>query len=330
MDAEKCDTTTEAPVDAEQTDLTESPIAPKVCLNCDTPLTDVYCAHCGQKDIPLKQTIGELLTNFISSFWSFESKFLRTGKLLLFHPGKLVVDYNAGKRERYYHPARMYVFISFVYFLLLTTLPDASVSHNKGLKFSVASSDDEKINFRFNDFHISGEIKSKNEYDSMQHTLPPEQRDGYFKRKLQYRVIDLNNQYSGRKSEFSKMMREAFVANTSKTFFLLLPLFALLLKLFYINKNYFYSEHLVFSIYYYNFFFLTGSLYLLWDLIPFLNKISWLLIVWIMVYLFFAMKRAYPESGRITFVKFIGFALMFSICILAGQVLNLMYTLMFT
>ena len=90
------------------------------CLNCGTKLADTFCHHCGQKDIPKRQTLGELWTNFISSFWSYEGKFFLTTRYLITKPGFLALEYNEGKRESYYHPARMYVFISFVFFLLFS------------------------------------------------------------------------------------------------------------------------------------------------------------------------------------------------------------------
>jgi Protein of unknown function (DUF3667) len=100
------------------------------CLNCGTKLLDTFCQHCGQKDIPKRQTLGELLTNFISSFWSYEGKFFKTLKFLIIKPGFLATEYNAGKRESYYHPARMYVFISFVFFLLLSIVPSDDLKNS--------------------------------------------------------------------------------------------------------------------------------------------------------------------------------------------------------
>src|SRR6478736_8463799 len=113
----------EGMVDAEQN--TKVGHVNENCLNCGTKLVDVYCQHCGQKDIPRRQTLGDMLTNFISSFWSYEGKFFLTTKYLITRPGFLSIEYNAGRRESYYHPARMYVFISFVFFLLLFSLPDS-------------------------------------------------------------------------------------------------------------------------------------------------------------------------------------------------------------
>ena len=74
----------------------------RVCLNCGTSLTDKFCPHCGQKDIPKRQTLGELVMNFIGSFTSFESKFFQTVWTLMSKPGFLVTEYNNGRRERYY------------------------------------------------------------------------------------------------------------------------------------------------------------------------------------------------------------------------------------
>ena len=37
------------------------------CLNCGTKLEDLYCHHCGQKDIPRRRTLGELIENFMQS-----------------------------------------------------------------------------------------------------------------------------------------------------------------------------------------------------------------------------------------------------------------------
>ena len=87
----------EGMVNAEQGAKVEPGSEKRHCLNCSTPLTDVYCPHCGQKDIPSRQTLGELVFNFISSFSGYESKFFKTCRYLLFKPGFLATEYNAGQ-----------------------------------------------------------------------------------------------------------------------------------------------------------------------------------------------------------------------------------------
>jgi hypothetical protein len=315
-------------VDAEQSG------APKqhneFCLNCGIKLQDVFCHHCGQKDLPKRQTLGELLTNFISSFWSYEGKFFSTIKFLIIKPGFLATEYNAGRRESYYHPARMYVFISFVFFLLVSILPSnddiikISASNKKKSGNALADSihsaadsiqvanEDEGDDFNIMDGRYSN-VKS---YDSAQLALPKEKRDNWFEQKMNRRGLELKERYKGKGSEFANEFKKLFLDNFSKVLFWLLPFFALLLKLLYMRRNYFYSEHLVFSIYYYNFFYFASSLRIVFMAIPFIKWTGIILIIWIMLYLLFAMKQMYKQGWVKTILKYVLF--LFSFTILMG------------
>ena len=104
------------------------------------------------------------------------------------------------------------------------------------------------ISFDFGD----AKYKSIKEYDSIQKITSDEEKDGWLRRPIMYRKIELNNRYKDNLEQFGKDFVKAFMDNFSKVLFYLLPVFALLLKLLYVRKDYFYSEHLVFSIYYYN------------------------------------------------------------------------------
>lgn len=297
----------------------------RICLNCGTILFDAFCPHCGQKDIPMRQSLGELLTNFVSSFWSFESKFFKTG-YLLFIPGFLTIAYTNGQRERYYHPARMYVFISFVYFLLFTTLPEPNEPATGTTEFNVTNSDDES-----NALFSIDSVQYKNiaEYDSVQLSRTADERDGWFMQLVRKREIALREKYKTNSSGFKEDFFDSFMANSPKIFFFLLPVFATLLKLLYIRRDFYYSEHLVFSIYYYNFFFLAGSIYMLLNLIPAVDWVATLLGFWIVFYLLFAMKKAYKQGWLKTLLKYGTFLFLFSICVGIGLFINLMFTLMY-
>ena len=333
------------------------------CLNCGTKLQDIFCHHCGQKDLPKRQTLGELLTNFISSFWSYEGKFFLTAKYLLTRPGFLAKEYSEGKRESYYHPARMYVFISFVFFLTLVLVPDSNkeeemkdiskadakevnrelkeagldtITNNQGLNniISKAVADSVRKDMEkegvftkakkkknASDFSFSGPpFSSIKEYDSAQNILPDEKRDGWIVRKLNSRAIEINKRYEGDDAgkRFGKDFGQAFIDNFSKVLFYLLPVFALLLKSLYMRRDFFYSEHLVFSIYYYNFFFIAGTLYMIVNLIPGLDWLTYFIVIWIMAYLLWAMKRTYQQSWRKTILKYSIFSFLFLICMSIG------------
>ncbi len=364
------------------------------CLNCGTRLIDTFCHHCGQKDIPRRQTLGELWINFISSFWSYEGKFFQTTKYLITRPGYLAMEYNKGKRETYFHPARMYVFISFVFFLLYFSLPDPENKDSNPVKITrkekssdtTTTKEEKSITPMFDagedkakdDFDeakldsiisnsipkdnaenpVAGlqdsiksqtkKIKKKNKggtnwnwglenadyatleaYDSAESAKPVGKRDGWFKRIVMIRAIELNNKYKGDDSKsFGRDFGNAFKDNFSKVLFWLLPFFALVLKLLYVRRGFYYSEHLVFSIYYYNFFYLAGSVQML------LNQVSWLgwaaalVGFWIYFYLLFGMKRMYMQGWGKTIVKFFIFSFLFSILALIGLSVTALAVLM--
>jgi hypothetical protein len=294
------------------------------CLNCETPLADRYCPHCGQKDIPARQTFGDMMMNFISSFWSFESKFFYTGKLLLFRPGKMASEYGEGKRERFFHPARMYVFISFVYFLFISVLPDGDAGEKENKKKTETTNEVRK-GWTYDGTRV-GSYKTVAGYDSIQRSIPAEQRDGPVMRWLNRRFAALNEKYQGKNQDFAAAFSENFMTNVPRVFFVLLPIFALLLKLLYVRRDYYFSEHLIFSVYYYNFFFLAGSLYMLVDLVPFLNNFTWVIGWWIVLYLLFGMKRMYHQSWRKTIFKYSLFLGLFTFCIILGLATNAFIT----
>ena len=334
---------------SEASEASKPDIVNEFCLNCGTRLQDVFCHHCGQKDLPARQTLGELWTNFISSFWSYEGKFFRTTRYLITKPGFLAVEYNAGKRESYYHPARMYVFISFVFFLIFFSFKDDVVelteqdkielekdkreqaSLELGDSLSIQAKDSTKanqtkskkrkgaFNFNFDDFE---EYTSIAQYDSIQQTKSENERDSWIERVVVYRALKIRVKYGNDPEKYGDEFGEAFYENYSKVLFFLLPFFALLFKLLYVRRSYFYSEHLVFSIYYYNFFYLAGSIMLLVQRVPWLEWMNAFIGLWIVLYLLFAMKRMYAQGWWKTILKFMIFGFMFMILIALGFLIN--------
>jgi Protein of unknown function (DUF3667) len=337
----------EGMIDAESN--TKRPHPNEFCLNCGTKLQDTYCHHCGQKDIPRRQTLSELFINFISSFWSYEGKFFLTTKYVFIKPGFLAVEYNEGRRESYFHPARMYVFVSFLFFLLLFSLPD---SDSGAVDAGLSDEDKEELakigldsNFNFVDSLKQDSIRKKKkdkvtwsiqdplfdtrkQYDSAQAALPEDKRHGWVERTLQRRTFELKEKYGGNMNKLGEDFLAVFSENFSKVLFYLMPFFALILKLLYVRRDYYYSEHLVLTIYYYNFFYLAGCLMMLFNLVPALEFMSVIIGIWIYFYLLFAMKRVYKQSWRKTILKFVLFTFLFSFFASLGTVINAFFTLM--
>lgn len=91
----------------------------KNCLNCGREVTDRFCSHCGQENLELKENLGHLITHFFADVTHYDSKFFTTIRYLLLRPGFLSKQYFQGKRTMYLNPVRMYVFVSFIFFLVL-------------------------------------------------------------------------------------------------------------------------------------------------------------------------------------------------------------------
>jgi hypothetical protein len=157
--------------------------------------------------------------------------------------------------------------------------------------------------------------------------LPESERDGWFVRMFSRRAIELTELYKDDDSgkRFSEDFMKAFSSQFSTVLFYLLPVFALLFKLLYVRRDFYYAEHLVFAIFYYNFFYLAASVYMLMAFIPWLGDIiNFLLVLWMIAYLPIAMKRMYNQSWRKTIVKFILFGFIFMFCLAIGMGISAM------
>ncbi|QLE01867.1 DUF3667 domain-containing protein [Galbibacter sp. BG1] len=92
------------------------------CLNCELPLdkTDVYCPYCGQLNSTKKPTIFDMLEEFFSSLFSYDSKLRKTLTALVLRPGRITTEYVKGKRATYTNPFRFFLSVTILYFLMVS------------------------------------------------------------------------------------------------------------------------------------------------------------------------------------------------------------------
>ncbi|PKO95433.1 MAG: hypothetical protein CVU12_10015 [Bacteroidetes bacterium HGW-Bacteroidetes-7] len=90
-----------------------------VCKNCETEFTGHFCNNCGQSAKDFNRPVSVLIVDAMSNMWAFDTRLWKTLKSIMFKPGEMALDYMAGKRVRYMPPFRLYLFISFIFFLLL-------------------------------------------------------------------------------------------------------------------------------------------------------------------------------------------------------------------
>jgi len=107
------------------------------CLNCGATVQGRYCQDCGQENTEPKETFWHMFTHFFYDITHFDGSFFVTLKDLLFKPGFLSREYMLGRRKKYLHPVRMYVFTSAVFFLVFFSMfhvseNEVSISDQRG------------------------------------------------------------------------------------------------------------------------------------------------------------------------------------------------------
>lgn len=260
----------------------------KTCLNCRHVVQDRFCPNCGQENIDSRKSFHELFIHFFEDLTHYENAFWRTIKNLLFKPASLTKEYLSGKRLSYLAPVRLYIFISFITFFLMTSLPntdDKLVNINKTTTTIKLSSNAKKTKTEqvrtdelletktlqkqvedsipspisrekhakiknFDDAFDFG-FKSQKELDSLQKFGPEEDRldaVAYWFIKKSLEVKKNNTT-----EELVEKFKESFVQNFSKTLFIYMPLFAFFLWLFHGKKRWYYFDHGIFTLHYFSF-----------------------------------------------------------------------------
>jgi len=159
---------------------------------------------------------------------------------------------------------------------------------------------------------VGGNYKDKKEYDSIQSSLTPGEKDGWLKAQWNKKAIELNERFKHDKGSSINKVFDVALHKLPYLLFVSLPFFALILKLLYIRrKEFYYADHGVFSIHHYIlsfilllFVFLWGKLNEItglgfWNVFTIITVIAW------PVYLFLAMRRFYGQGRLKTFIKFL-------------------------
>lgn len=131
------------------------------------------------------------------------------------------------------------------------------------------------------------------------------------------------------------LLKDAFLSTVPTTLFVLLPLFALMLKLAYVFKRRLYMEHLIVALHSHSFLCAGMLLALLLDAmagwtaaLPWLSlPIGWAevaLLVWMPVYLLLMQKRVYGQGWPMTLLKFGMLGTGYLMLVMMGAMVSLM------
>ena len=281
----------------------------KTCPNCGNETSGNFCPNCGQSTVDVNISVKHFFKDFLGDYFTFDSKFFRSIIPLIFRPGFLTNEFAAGRRIRYIPPMRMYIFMSVIFFFIL------SMSSHKSefIKFSDDSNavDSSAVviapikvspSFPFDStaktINFSETIKIDETAETDSAAITSEQESpGVIAEKMSKAEHD--------KTKFTA----SFISNLPKMMFLLLPLFALLLKLVYARSKILYVKHLIFSLHFHTFvFFVLSTVFLFTNFFEIITPetkkfVSRITMILITLYLFIDLKVVYRQSWLKTFFK---------------------------
>lgn len=231
------------------------------CPNCTTPFPvplPKFCGSCGQESNLRAPTLLEFLQQLGGAYISTEGALWRTLWRLLLLPGQLTLEYLAGRRRRYVLPLRLYLTISVLALLALRMVTSDKIEMNApaldGNSSSKAIQLDKGDNQNLQ-IGIGGGIKAG-------------LKDGvFFCEKLPEAMCKrLERRLTLDPAAMAKEMvqlSERALNNLGATLFVLLPCFALWLKLVFWDCRLRYTEHVIFALHLHAFWFACVLLMLL-------------------------------------------------------------------
>ncbi|MGH2564596.1 MAG: hypothetical protein ACRDE5_08790, partial [Ginsengibacter sp.] len=250
------------------------------------------------------------------------------------------------RRTSYLNPIRMYLFTSFIFFLIFFSsvhINEKSIAENisvngktltqinklspedfdsftkllnngtpmtrDGFKHYLDSLNQSGINF-------FGNYKSRAEYDSL--LKKGTVKNNWLIRQFIYKGININQKYYGRQGEALTAVFDSLMHHFPQMLFVSLPFVALIFKLLYARqKRFYYVSHAIFTVHFYVFVFIIMLASLGISKIESFTGWQWLNIMNVLLslitffYLYKAMRNFYGQRRMKTILKYIIFLLSF-------------------
>ncbi|MBC9794626.1 DUF3667 domain-containing protein [Sinomicrobium weinanense] len=332
---------------------------------------DNYCPVCGQENLDRKVPVRIFIADFFSNYLSFDSTFFRTVPVFLYKPGKLTNIYNDGKRRTYLNPIRLYLIMSLFYFFMVSLIIPRNFFDQvmAGNLFGIdlvgkgfmdkpeirdaldpqerAEMDSLLQQARENQLYVMNGPESPEEqaFDSTNHRLgwkelkllaqDPLVSDSSFARALEnsdrslFDFMSLKSQRNFVAN--SNLFMVGFARNLPIMMFFLLPFFALILKLLYIRRPWYYVEHLIHGLHLHSFAYLIYGIGIV--LIHFkLGSMEWIgtiSFLVVSVYTFVSLLRVYGQGWLKTVIKFNVLGFMYFLVFWIALVYELYFSLKF-
>jgi len=290
------------------------------CKNCQTKFSGKYCPNCGQSLKEFEKPLNFLIIDLAGNIFAFDTRFWKTLTSIILRPGYLAADYIKGHRARYMPPFRFYVFISFIFFLMLSIYinrhakldNDVLQKINQSFDQTISKSNTDTIHPEIIDFLILEKI-----HDTI--FIEKDSLDNNFKAQIITPHESEEEVLLALKSILNSphLYLLRFMKYISWSLFFLMPFYAVLLWLFFHRSRKYYYGHLIFSINQHAFIFII-SILLMTVKFTFpgreIHPENYLALL-IPIYMYIGTLKLYKQKWHTTFFKLLGAYFIYTFCL---------------
>jgi hypothetical protein len=275
-----------------------------------------------------------MLNEALEAVIELDMRVIHTFPKFVFLPGRLTKEYINGRRKRYIRPFRLYLFTTFLLFTVLALTAGQSFRFPFDPEMSAAQADTVQMESRGEAADTAAAAAAPSVFGS------PEQREEWAET-IEKNPDAVNVQFGDPKTQarLERILRVkvaealrnprdligSMIDRGPYAMFLMLPIFALLLKLLYVRRGRLYVEHLIFSLHVHAFSFVAFTV----GILPLLRRAEagWLHVAadWIelspLLYLVLAMAHVYEQGFIKSTIKAFLLLLIYSIILVFGLLL---------
>ena len=299
-----------------------------ICPNCEMDLAqndNNFCSNCGQENHTYKLPFSYFVKDLVETFTNFDTKTIATLRDLLLSPGLLTKNFNDNKRARYVPPVRLYLVTSAIFFFLFHWVyQEDFTKQGKQIRTEILKGDGQGQVSLFTTTRFTG-----NQFNKLVAMKDPTiaQIDSFCRSEnmqtdfINLRMLKGISDFRNGKLN-PEIIEEKMVENFSYALFFCMPFFAILLYFFQSRKDYFFSEHVVFTLHFHTLLFIIFGITVLITKWLFSFNNLWCLSVVLLV-LAKSKYVVYEQKWSVTIFKTLIISVLYGIILIASFMFSL-------